>query len=106
LSYEAQQIETCTQWPPQHKEQVFKEVFPKPKDFSSDFGWTQRTYVLGETGEIRQIEGTRAMFTLRFEVDDEARPTTQTHGRNQRKTPQTRRWKIGWKYSENHEKEK
>jgi hypothetical protein len=30
--------ETWTQGPPQHKEQVPKEVFFKSKDFSSDFG--------------------------------------------------------------------
>jgi hypothetical protein len=35
-------------------------------------------------------------------VDDEAHPSTQSHRRNQRKTPQTARSKIGQKNSENH----
>jgi hypothetical protein len=35
--------------------------FPKSKDFLSDFGWTKRIYVLGEMGEIHQIEWARAM---------------------------------------------
>jgi hypothetical protein len=30
--------ETWTQESPQHKEQVSKEVFPKSKDFPSNFG--------------------------------------------------------------------
>jgi hypothetical protein len=30
-----------------------------------------------------------------LKVDDEARPSTQIHGRNQRKTPQIMRQKIG-----------
>jgi hypothetical protein len=32
-----------------------------------------------------------------LEVDDEAHPITQTHGRNQRKTPQIVRSKFGSK---------
>jgi hypothetical protein len=41
-----------------------KEVFPKFKDFPSDFGWTQKPRFLGERREIHEIKGVRAMDSL------------------------------------------
>jgi hypothetical protein len=35
------------------------------------------------------------VFTPRLEADEEARPSIQIHGRNQRKTPQIMKSKIG-----------
>jgi hypothetical protein len=45
-------------------------------------------------------------FISRLEVDDETQPSTQTHGRNQRKTPQIMRSRIGPKILKNHDNEK
>jgi hypothetical protein len=41
-----------------------------------------------------------------LEVNDEAHPSTQIHERNGEKLLKIRGWKIGWKYSKNHKKEK
>jgi hypothetical protein len=41
-------------------------------------------------------------FISRLEVDDETQPSTQTHIRNQRKTPQIMRSRIGPKILKNH----
>jgi hypothetical protein len=41
-----------------------------------------------------------------LEVDDETKPSTQTHGRNREKTPQIMRSRIGPKILKNHENEK
>jgi hypothetical protein len=41
-----------------------------------------------------------------LEIDDETQPSTQTHGRNRRKTPQIMRSRIGSKILKNHENEK
>jgi hypothetical protein len=41
-----------------------------------------------------------------LEVDDETQPSTQTHRRNRRKTPQIMRSRIGPKILKNHKNEK
>jgi hypothetical protein len=54
-------------------------------------------------GEIHQIEGARDRDSFsRLEVDDETQPSTQTHGRNRRKTSQIMRSRIGPKILKNH----
>jgi hypothetical protein len=45
-------------------------------------------------------------FISRLEVDDETQPSTQTHGRNQGKTPQIMRSRIGPKILKNNKNEK
>jgi hypothetical protein len=45
-------------------------------------------------------------FISRLEIGDETQPSTQTHGRNQRKTPQIMRSRIGPKIFKTHEDEK
>jgi hypothetical protein len=43
-------------------------------------------------------------FNPRLEVDDEAHPSTQIHGRNRRKTPQIMKSKSGQKYLQKSQK--
>jgi hypothetical protein len=45
-------------------------------------------------------------FISRLEVDDETQPSTQTHGRNRRKTLQIMRSRIGPKIFKTYENEK
>jgi hypothetical protein len=47
--------------------------------------------------------GSSHRFISRLEVDDETQPSTQTHGRNRRKTPQIMRSRIGPKIVKNYE---
>jgi hypothetical protein len=48
--------------------------------------------------------GLRHGFISRLEVDDENQTSTQTHGRNRRKTPQIMRSRIRPKILKNHKK--
>jgi hypothetical protein len=72
-----------------------KRFFSNPNILPSDFGWTKKPRFWGNEEKSIKSKGLEPIFTPRLEVDDEAYSSTQIHGRNQRKTPQIVKSKIG-----------
>jgi hypothetical protein len=72
--------------------------FPKPKISLSILDELKNLGFGGRRKNPWNRRGYSHGFTPWLEVDDEARPNTQIHGRNQWKTPQITKSKIGEKY--------
>jgi hypothetical protein len=67
--------------------------FPNPKIFLPILDKLEEPRFWGKWEKSAKSRGQSHAFTPRLEVDDEARPSTQTHVRNQRKTPPNTRMK-------------